>query len=58
MGPGQLESEMQTGSWILLPADPKLVFEKDPASAWRDLVRTLGEPYRLYAEMPFDPSCN
>jgi putative transcriptional regulator len=57
-GPGQLESEMKTGSWILLPADPKLVFEKDPASVWRDLLLTLDEAYRPYADMPFDPSCN
>ena len=57
-GPGQLESEMKTGSWIILPADPKLVFEHDPSQGWREILLTLGEPYRHYADMPFDPSCN
>ena len=57
-GPGQLESEMKTGSWITLPADPTLVFEKDPARVWGDILLSLGDAYRPYAEMPFDPTCN
>lgn len=57
-GPGQLESEMKTGSWMTLPADPKLVFEKDPAHVWGEVLLTLGDDYRPYAAMPFDPSSN
>ena len=57
-GPGQLENEMKTGSWITLPADPTVVFEKDPAHVWPDILRSLGKPYDLYAEMPFDPNLN
>ena len=57
-GPGQLESEMKTGSWITLPADPAMVFEKDPARVWPEILQSLGEPYRHYADMPFDPSFN
>jgi putative transcriptional regulator len=57
-GPGQLEHEMKTGSWIVLPADPKLLFEKDPSRIWGDILLTLGDAYRPYADMPFDPSCN
>lgn len=57
-GPGQLESEMKTGSWITMPADPSIVFEKDPACVWGDILRSLGGDYRHYAEMPFDPSLN
>jgi putative transcriptional regulator len=57
-GPGQLESEMKAGSWIALPADAALVFEKDPSRVWNEIVSSLGEPYRHYADMPFDPSCN
>jgi putative AlgH/UPF0301 family transcriptional regulator len=41
-----------------LPADPTVVFEKDPASIWPDILRSLGEPYRLYADMPVDPTLN
>jgi len=57
-GPGQLENEMKTGSWITLPADPALLFEKDPSRVWGEILLSLGEEYRLYAEMPFDPSYN
>jgi len=57
-GPGQLEGEMKAGSWILVPADPTWVFEKDASSIWHDMVLTLDESYRPYAEMPFDPSSN
>jgi len=57
-GPGQLESELKTGSWITLPADSIMVFEKDPAQVWREILLTLGDDYRRYADMPFDPSCN
>jgi len=57
-GPGQLENEMKTGSWITLPADPTVVFEKDPQQVWPDIVRSLGGPYTIYADMPVDPSLN
>jgi len=57
-GPGQLEGEMKSGSWILVPADPTWVFEKDASSVWHDMLLTLDEAYRPYAEMPFDPSSN
>ena len=49
---------MKTGSWITMPADPTVVFEKDPAKVWSDIVSKLGEDYRVYADMPFDPSLN
>ena len=57
-GPGQLESEMQTGSWFTIPADPNAVFDKDPTRIWPDIVSALGDDYRHYADMPFDPSLN
>jgi putative transcriptional regulator len=49
---------MKTGSWIVMPADPTLVFEKDPAAVWGELLKSLGDEYRHYADMPFDPSYN
>lgn len=56
--PGQLEQEMKTGSWITLPADPAVVFDKDPLTIWADIMRSLGGCYELYAQMPIDPSLN
>lgn len=57
-GPGQLENEMKTGSWITLPADSAVVFEKDPSRIWPDILRSLGKPYDVYADMPVDPHLN
>lgn len=37
--PGQLESEMQRDGWYLLPASTALVFRKDTAGMWQELVR-------------------
>lgn len=56
--PGQLEAEMKTGSWLTMPADSTILFEKDPSRVWPELMRSLGEPYAFYAEMPPDPNLN
>lgn len=37
--PGQLESEMQREGWYLLPANIELLFRKDTAGMWQELVR-------------------
>ena len=37
-GPGQLDSEMQRGSWHVLPATGDTVFAEDPATVWQRLV--------------------
>jgi putative transcriptional regulator len=57
-GPGQLETEMKTGSWITLPADAGLVFRQNPLSVWAEIMKSLGEPFEMYADMPSDPHLN
>jgi putative transcriptional regulator len=57
-GAGQLENEMKTGSWITLPADPIVVFQKEPSCIWSDIMLSLGGPYEIYAQMPADPHLN
>ncbi|MFO0773061.1 MAG: YqgE/AlgH family protein [Nitrospiraceae bacterium] len=57
-GPGQLENEMKSGSWITIPADSPTVFDREPSTLWHDLVTSLGEPFKMYADMPADPSLN
>ena len=56
--PGQLQFELSTGSWIVLPADLKMVFARDPLHVWPTILRSLGGAYTLYATMPVDPSLN
>jgi putative transcriptional regulator len=57
-GSGQLEAEMEQGSWILAPARVEDVFTTDPASLWRTVLELKGGKYRRLSTMPFDPSMN
>ena len=56
--PGQLQFELSGGSWIVLPADLKLVFARDPHHMWASVMRSLGGNFTFYATMPPDPSMN
>lgn len=40
--PGQLESEMESGSWIVAPATPQLVFASDNDVKWHLAMGGLG----------------
>ncbi|MGH2589557.1 MAG: YqgE/AlgH family protein [Actinomycetota bacterium] len=57
-GPGQLEREVDEGSWIVEPARPDDVFTEEQDQLWSDVVRRKGPAYRLIATMPLDPSMN
>ena len=47
-GPGQLEREMEQGSWITVEADPRHVLETPPAECWSAVLREMGvDPTRL-----------
>jgi putative transcriptional regulator len=57
-GAGQLEREMDEGSWIVEPARPEDVFGPDPESLWSEVLRRKGGRYARLASMPFDPTMN
>jgi putative transcriptional regulator len=57
-GPGQLEDELEEGSWIVEPAQPDDVFTPDPDALWSEVLRRKGGPYGVLALMPPDPSLN
>jgi putative transcriptional regulator len=42
--PGQLEFEMNQGSWGVLPSDSFNLFDKDPATLWPDCLARLQAP--------------
>jgi putative transcriptional regulator len=56
--PGQLEEELEEGSWIVEPAQPDDVFTPDPEILWSEVLRRKGGPYGVLALMPPDPSLN
>jgi len=56
--PGQLDNEMKQGAWLTHPATVELVFDPNPQSLWKRILKTKGWQYRLLAEMPEDVSKN
>ncbi len=47
--PGQLESELQQGAWLVAPLDESTVFEVEPGDMWTHVLRSLGiEPATLH----------
>jgi putative transcriptional regulator len=41
-GPGQLESELQDGSWLTAPVGAEHVLRTSPAHAWDTVLREMG----------------
>ena len=57
-GPGQLDDELDEGSWIVEPALADDVFTDAPDTLWSSVLRRKGGPFRVLAAMPPDPSSN
>lgn len=57
-GPGQLDSELERGDWILESALREDAFSADPAELWGRVLARKGGSYALVARMPSDPSVN
>jgi putative transcriptional regulator len=57
-GPGQLDAEMEQGSWLTEDALADDVFSSEPEQLWTTVVRRKGHAFQLLTTMPFDPSTN
>jgi putative transcriptional regulator len=57
-GPGQLDSELERGDWILEPARRDDAFSASPRDLWASVLTRKGGSYALVARMPPDPSSN
>ena len=57
-GAGQLEGELEEGSWIVEPAAHTDVFTDAPGQLWSDVLRRKGGPFSVLALMPDDPRVN
>jgi len=51
-GPGQLEHEMEDGSWLVLPYDPAFAFPADVAGLWERALAELGVKPECVATPP------
>jgi len=57
-GPGQLDSELERGDWILERARREDAFTPDASELWPRVLTRKGGSYALIARMPPDPSVN
>ena len=57
-GPGQLEDEIESGSWLVLDAEPDDVFAPEPDELWRSVIRRQGGRLAWLASAPDDLSSN
>lgn len=57
-GPGQLEMELNEGSWLALASDPGDLFTPNPLGLWRNVMRRSGGRAALLADAPHDLSWN
>lgn len=57
-GPGQLEVELDEGSWLVLGAAPEDPLSAEPEALWRAVLRRQGGTVAWLANHPLDPSWN
>jgi putative transcriptional regulator len=57
-GPGQLEAELEDGSWVVVPAAPADIFTADPRGLWSEVLRREGGGLAVLAMLPDDPRVN
>lgn len=57
-GSGQLDAELEEGSWIIVDALVDDVFAPDPDELWNETLERKGGAFALLARMPDDPSVN
>jgi putative transcriptional regulator len=57
-GPGQLDSELEHGDWILETARREDAFSTEAPELWRVVLTRKGGSFALIARMPADPSVN
>ena len=55
---GQLEAEVASGDWYVLPADPDDAVTPVPESLWRRVLRRQGGSLAIVSTFPEDPRLN
>jgi len=57
-GAGQLESEIEEGSWYVVPSAPGDLLSAEPESLWRKVLRRQVGELAYVATFPEDPTMN
>ena len=56
--PGQLEDEIDEGSWFVVDSEPRDAFSDDPDDLWRSVLRRQRGELAYVASYPSDPELN
>ena len=56
--PGQLDKELNEGSWLVIDTSLNFLFDIRPDQVWKYAIKTLGKEYEYLANMPLDPMLN
>ena len=56
--PGQLEKELEEGSWLVAEANSDIVFYTDVEDIWKKSIELLGKEYAYLAGLPLNPQLN
>jgi putative transcriptional regulator len=57
-GPGQLETELRLGGWLVVAAEPDDAFTASPGTLWSRVLRRQGGELAMMHTMPIDPTQN
>ncbi|MEM1055799.1 MAG: YqgE/AlgH family protein [Bacteroidota bacterium] len=57
-GAGQLDAEVEDGSWIVMEGTQGVAFAEEDDELWRQILRELGGEYALLSTFPDDPRMN
>jgi putative transcriptional regulator len=57
-GAGQLEDEIDDGSWFVIDADPEDALSSQPIGLWRFVLKRQGGDLALVSSFPADPTMN
>lgn len=55
---GQLDDEMQYGSWLVADMDANYLFKSPAESLWKQVMYNKGDAYTVIAQMPDSVSLN
>lgn len=55
---GQLEEELKQNSWVVADFNSDVLFNSDPAKLWYEVVDRLGNDYKIWKNLPVNPSLN
>jgi len=55
---GQLERELKENSWVILKVNTSVIMNSRGVDAWKRVLRSFKNKYRMWADFPESPEMN